>query len=422
MNWQISFLRKVTYNSIAALICILIMNVNASAAGLATVDTNYINDHIGGRATGMAGAYAAISDDPSGAWYNPAGIIFASDNQISLSVNNIKGRSIVYDKVVFGEDYKQNIFSIYPSFFGVVQSIGGFKIAFTLMNINNDILDQDSHFVGQNFSFDFNYNITDSTIPMGISVAHFVTNNISAGVSVYGFWRHRKEISNQTVVRFADDFYYLNNQYITEDIWGYIVKAGLQWMPTNYMSIGASYTYSGIASYNYKSQSFVRDFAATNVWGTTSGVAITKGSYTDAKIPMILRAGAAYFPSKSFIVSADIIANIGDLNYRTVAENTINGAIGLEYFVTDSFPIRTGFFTNFSNTPKINPSSTDQDLHVDLYGVSLGIGWETKNSSISICGYYMFGDGEAQAYTGTTDVQKVHISAYNIGLTGSAKY
>ena len=69
-------------------------NNQLMAGGLSSVDFNYINDHFGDRATGLGGAYTAISDDPSGAYYNPAGIVFAFDNQISLSVNSYKYKHI----------------------------------------------------------------------------------------------------------------------------------------------------------------------------------------------------------------------------------------------------------------------------------------------------------------------------------------
>ena len=117
--------------------------------GLHTLDTNYINDHIGDKATGLGGAYCAISDDPSGAYYNPAGLVFALENQISLSVNNYKFKRIIYKDIDIGSSteflqYDQKFSSFYPSFFGIVQSLGDFKIGFTILNINNEIMDQDS--------------------------------------------------------------------------------------------------------------------------------------------------------------------------------------------------------------------------------------------------------------------------------------
>ncbi|HNF26159.1 MAG TPA: transporter, Ompp1/FadL/TodX family protein, partial [Leptospiraceae bacterium] len=38
-----------------------------------------INGFFGERAAGLGGAYTAVSDDPSGAFYNPAGLNLAYD-------------------------------------------------------------------------------------------------------------------------------------------------------------------------------------------------------------------------------------------------------------------------------------------------------------------------------------------------------
>ena len=97
------------------------------SVGLHTSDYNYYNDIVGDRATGMGGAYTAISDDPSGAWYNPAGLVFSMDNQISLSVNSYQDKGLTIERAIESGGrlypYKQNISNFYPSFFGVVQSL-----------------------------------------------------------------------------------------------------------------------------------------------------------------------------------------------------------------------------------------------------------------------------------------------------------
>ena len=84
-----------------AVLLLLLFSIKAFA-GLDTTDYNYINDLIGDRATGLGGAYCAISDDPSGAYYNPAGLVFTYENQISLSVNSYKSKKLKYKGVISG--------------------------------------------------------------------------------------------------------------------------------------------------------------------------------------------------------------------------------------------------------------------------------------------------------------------------------
>ncbi|MCB1192426.1 MAG: hypothetical protein H7A23_10390 [Leptospiraceae bacterium] len=49
-----------------------------------------IQSFIGEKAAAMGGAFTAISDDPSGAYYNPAGISFAYNNYVSISANTYR--------------------------------------------------------------------------------------------------------------------------------------------------------------------------------------------------------------------------------------------------------------------------------------------------------------------------------------------
>ena len=400
------------------------------AGSLHTVDFNYENDLIGDKATGLGGAYCAISDDPSGAYYNPAGLVFASDNQVSLSVNNYKQKHLKIDSAIYeSEPYTQKIDSFYPSFFGIVQSISNFKIALTILNINNEILDQDNFYPSVNapqtgggtipVSFNMNYNITDNTVLGGLSLAHFFfSDSLSIGVSCYGLKRRSEEIWNQLQVMYAEDpqSYEISNQYITEDIYGVIGKLGIQWMPSDIISIGTCIGQGMILSHERHSQILNKRFDDTEV-----SFKIESEKITDDKMPLEARVGVAVFPSKLLLISADLIATTGTQYYQHEVENTFNGALGAEYYITPSLPIRLGLFTNFANTPVIDKNKTDQEMHVDMYGASMSLSWQTKNSSISLSGFYQTGAGKAQV-ADSNAVQDVSMYMYSISLTGSAKY
>ncbi|MDH5258366.1 MAG: hypothetical protein OEX07_10165, partial [Gammaproteobacteria bacterium] len=53
--------------------CLSIIFANTALAD----QYHYNNVLIGNRASGMAGAYVAVSDDPSGLYYNPSGIVYS---------------------------------------------------------------------------------------------------------------------------------------------------------------------------------------------------------------------------------------------------------------------------------------------------------------------------------------------------------
>jgi len=411
------------------------------AAGLATTDCNYINDFVGGRATGMAGAYTAMADDPAGSYYNPAGLVFALDNQISLSVNSYKEKHLIFEKAVSNHDYKQRISSFYPSFFGVIQTLGPFKAAFSIININNEILDQDELFSGIYAlddsgvafpsSFSINFNITDNTLLACLSLASFVTDDFTVGLTLYGLRRRSELIMNQMIIydkgQVDNTPYEIINLYQTDNYLGLLGRLGLQYMPINLLSFGLSFGLGNIFShkresqYFYKSESSGNDFTELNSNGTSKIINQKNNiSYSDDKIPYNLRAGVALFVNEDFIVSFDCIVDLGDQYYQNKVNDTINFALGFEYYFLKTLPVRLGFFTNLANTPEIDKNKTNQDLHVDLYGLSLSFSWETKNSAISLSGFFQKGEGEAQIQGG--NVQDTNIWMYSASLTGSAKY
>ncbi len=431
---------------ILTILTILIIPNILSASGLSTSDLNYINDHVGGRAIGMGGAFCAVSDDPSGAYYNPAGMIFAIDNQISLSVNSYKSKTTKIDGVIGGKDYIQDISSFYPSFFGVIQTFGKYKVGFSFVNINNEILDQDSYFKNLNLTdsagepvkseFLMNYNISENTMLAGPSFSTFISQNVSFGLSFYGLKSSKQQIANQMVINNSanEKTYEIINLYITDDMYGLLPVFGLQYMPFKEIAFGTSLQYGYILSHKRQTQYFMKSSAGGSDMNAVDSDDVplvqlvnSKGKVTSSKYPLVWRNGIAYFPSEKLILSFDIIAHLAiagfsDMYFDTPVQNTFNWAAGMEYFVIDQFPIRFGIFTNMANTPEVSKSLQNQEMHINMYGGSTSISWQTKSSAVTLGGYLQYGEGEAQAVGGTTQTQKASILLYSIALTGSAMY
>ncbi len=424
------------------------------AAGLDTQNYNYINDLVGDRALGMGGAYTAISDDPSGAYYNPAGIVFAIDNQISLSVNSYKNKRIEMEETLSTADgsksYDQRIETLYPSFFGVVQALGKMKFAFSAMSINNEKLDQDEKFSnvyllgddGNIYSgtYYLNYNVIDYTYQLGPSLAMFITDSFTVGVSAYYFFKRKEIISNQilTFNKPTETSYQIINQYVTEEAQGVHLIFGLQYMPNKKLAFGFSLDYGALLSHTQNGQLFYKNESASgdlNSGGSGIDKSIDSEDVEKSDLPLVYRLGVAYFVSNKLVFSFDLIAHVGTKYYQDeVGETyeliggiydfnaTYNFAIGAEFFVQDYFPVRAGFFTNFANTPEISENKTNQQMHVDLYGFSTSVSWQTKNSAITLGGFYQFGTGKAQIINNSKDTQTTNIDFFTFALTGTAKY
>ncbi len=78
---------------------------------------HYKNVLVGDRAATMGGAYAAISDDASGAFYNPAGMAFAFGDSVSGSGNAYHNSNTRYKDAIGDADWVRDSTAILPSFF-----------------------------------------------------------------------------------------------------------------------------------------------------------------------------------------------------------------------------------------------------------------------------------------------------------------
>jgi len=146
---------------------------------------HYNNMLIGDRASGMGGAYTAISDDATGMYYNPAGILYVGERNFSASVNAYYSQSKKYENVIGNRPFERNSSALLANFFGIVKPMGNFKVGFSYA-----VPDAVSEDQNQNFSnvsstvsrFTMNLNNRDSTYNFGPSIAAEINNDLSVGL------------------------------------------------------------------------------------------------------------------------------------------------------------------------------------------------------------------------------------------------
>ena len=79
-------------------------------------DFHYTNLLIGDRASGMGGAYTAVSDDATGLYYNPAGIAYTMGRSFSASVNAYYNTEKKYKEVIGGNGWVRTSSSLLPNY------------------------------------------------------------------------------------------------------------------------------------------------------------------------------------------------------------------------------------------------------------------------------------------------------------------
>ncbi len=403
----------------------------ALGGSLARADEfHHRNILIGERAPGMGGAFTALSDDPSGIFYNPAGLAFVFENYISLSANAWSATNYTFNDVVPGQDYSLNSAALVPAFFGFTQSLGKLKMAFAIVVPNSDLVDQNDTLEGFNDSnpsetaqnyLTRRYYKTDNTYLIGPALAGELFDNFSVGLSLLGNFRIAKSIDNQ-LGSFKNERYFFRNQYVDIFSQQLTPKLGIQWMPISKMSFGFSasmdFSMGGTVSLRRLATAGLEgeDIPYVQQGGTFStdieDSGTLKGDYKAVNFAKA-SAGLGYFFSKRFLMSFDVdsVSPLNSDNHKTV----LNYALGMEWYLTDGMPLRLGFMTN--NSSASAAGVTGEGTSVNFYTATTGVSWVGGGSSFSLGLSYGVGSGQGRV-TGS-GYQNVDAKQYSIFLQGS---
>jgi long-subunit fatty acid transport protein len=429
-----------------------------SSAAISRADEfHYNNILVGDRASGMGGAYTAVSDDSGGMYFNPAGIAYSTGKNLSASVNAFSVSNRTYKGVIGGQDWTRSSSTLLPNFFGIIQPVGKLKLGFSYAVPDSNQEDQDQSFKRANFPITstkdwgstihvINFNNINNTNLFGPSAAIQVSDSFSVGATLYVHKRNTETILNQTIQSdnkviqvganpdpLKDERGFIwQNGYLETDEWGLKPVLGVMWTPVDKLSIGVAVTKTFVLKSEVLSQSTFTtndpDVAATNIPIIHELIRSNDSlniSSEKRKYPTQISAGAAFFPSSSLLLS-------GDLSYYSAFEYTlantpnkrnavVNGALGAEYYLNKNWAIRGGLFTDFANTPKVVEGGTNQKEHIDLYGGSLTLSHFTKNTSISCGGSYKFGSGKSQIDNGA-EIQDANADSWAIFVSSSYTY
>jgi len=354
----------------------VISTVIAGGNAVTADEFHYNNLLIGDRASGMGGAYTAISDDPSGLYYNPAGIVYSTGRNLSASVNAYYSHSKKYDGVIAGHGWERTSSSLLPNFFGVTQPLGKFQFGFSYAVPDSIREDQDQTFgnvpttLGPSATYVINFNNDDNTYLFGPSLAYEVNPKLSVGMTLYLHNRSAQTTLNQELF-LSDGTTEWKNIYIEKVERGMRPILGVMWTPVDKITIGVSLARTFLYGASQNSQYTSKDSTSTppnDVQRATAGTGYKR------QYPYELRMGAAYFASSSLLLSVDGVyyTKVTDANFGNRV-SVFNAAAGTEYYLNRNWALRGGVFSNMANTPEINPSRSGQDERVDMYGASMSV-------------------------------------------------
>ncbi|HMW03872.1 MAG TPA: outer membrane protein transport protein [Leptospiraceae bacterium] len=411
-----------------------------------------INGFFGEKAAGLGGAYTAISDDPSGAYYNPAGLTFAYDNSISLSASNITRTSKTYENVIGpGQGYDRSSQNYIPNFFGIVKEVGGYKVAFSILNTLNETFNRNDQIVNPIYYPSVrslrSYNIESyNQVQAGFSIAKSITEKLSVGATLY-YTHDTANLTNTGLVQFANRNFNGITGSDNRKTTGFMPVLGIMFMPNNTVSLGLSVRHQFVTAGNRLTSGFAYQ-SNTNA----DGIYFTEGTHEanggsigsrpyfggklNGRIPEVteVRTGIAVFPTKKLMAAFDTIYTSGyqrgmnqndfyflggSANQYTIRDTdvrelrryaTLNFAFGLEYFLTDNFAIRAGLFTNNANSKDISwVRSAIEGANRDL-GSDAEVVAQTPNGVINY---------QIPALRSPTRNEYVNLKGYSLGFSWS---
>jgi long-chain fatty acid transport protein len=400
-------------------------------------DYHYINLLVGNRAAGLGGAYTALSDDPSGCFYNPAGISFAPGNSLSASVNAFSTETKTYKKTMQDvngnyKDWEQESSILLPNFFGMVKKNGPHAVGVSYAVTNSTLRRQDQTFKNLFSSglpsnpierFEINIDDSDRTYLFGPSYAYRLSDSLSVGTTVYVYYRDLKIIRNQ-LLQFEQGEHYLSNFYTTKEEWGLKPNLGVMWEPIEKVSVGVTLSKVYLTTSQSDDQYILRDTTGlypdseVDFSNTDTIIFATADSDQTDDFPLEATLGLAYFVSPQLLFS-------GDLSYYESVderETVVNFALGAEYYFTEKWALRGGFWSDFANTPELSDNKINQPEHVNLFGTSLNLTYFHRQSSISLGLNYSFGEGEAQVVSNSYAIQDVENRAMTLYISAGYSF
>ena len=386
----------------------------------------------GERAPGMGGAYVGVSDDASGVVYNPGGLAFAQSNDISGSANAFYNKKMKYKSALpGGGDWTEESGGTFAPFFGALNKLDnvlpGLVGGFAYYSIDTELKDQNNTIsnVGDIARYHRAANQRAATWAMTGALGYRISSSLGIGFSLGYLKVDELTQISQNYYNTAGTYHLMTSVRDSLIAHGIQTGIGVQWAPLTKLSFGLSVHSGSYASQKY-SQILDQIIVEGNSMASTPSEASSKKPL--GSMPMEIRGGLAWFASPRLLVTTDIDYHeaVSDMDATTsplyTKKSVTNYALGSEYYLTPSLPLRLGYFTNKDATPKIRSSGMNQSDHVDYQGYSMFLAWAQPNSQISAGAVVQKGTGKAQKIYKNPTMQDISSLAYTLGFSATHSF
>ncbi|MDP3275270.1 MAG: hypothetical protein Q8Q09_08760 [Deltaproteobacteria bacterium] len=354
---------------------------------------------VGERATGMGGAFTALADDASGAWYNPAGLAFAQDDSVSVGADLYGVVSARYPRALGPLlDYSYDSLNIIPSTVASLVHLGEARVgprrlrpwalAINLYNPSTYQLDRRvSSASGDTTLF---VSTSDRLIVAGPSLAWRVDERLGLGLALLGTLHTHYDRVDLSDLR-EDGFVQFTSSLDTVSA-GLGAQIGARYALRPSVSLGISVR-SPTWSLFSVGESFDRTVRLRAGMPDQIQNSVRQVE-TRRLLPALVRMGVAYQSARGTVLAIDTSVSL-PMRYealrsrdgRTREENTLNAvcnvALGFEQALNARWGLRGGLYTDISaaGTPLVDGNRLDQ---VDNVGATFATTFRSGGGSSTL--------------------------------------
>ena len=373
---------------------------------------NYQNYPLGARAAGLGGAFTAVADDSTSAWYNPGGLAFLNSTSVSLSATAYNYfETDRKDQFGKGKNLVSSSFSAIPAVVTTTYPIFNGTLTFVILEpkfLNFDETETDiSDGAGGFYSFFKRY--SHHQLWAGFAYGIKLTPKIGFGFSILGVevglaQEEIKEAPDSASPPNTIDFEHSGMSMTTYFL---TISTGILYLYDRNWKFGAHIRTGGIS---LGSASGGEGYKVINDTANplNNYYAVEKGLETEYNIPWRFFVGASYSEPDEYLFSLEIAFQSGcsyfkylksaNLPYGIEYNPVFNINFGANYHFAEGFEVRGGIYTDIA--PEPSPTASRNWSKVNIFGISAGIAWKEGDTTTSITLIFAGGSGEAISEAG----------------------
>jgi long-chain fatty acid transport protein len=400
-------------------------------------DTHYQDYPVGGRSVGLGGAFTAIADDPSGIYFNPAGIVDTNRTsvQIATTLYGIQLANSFFSNLKSVNDLEKVFtdLSIIPSSGSFVSTLGdagpdgrpqaaygfgAFLPSDRELNVQNlSVLPDGMSAVGCD-QLGYQRTLQDRNFRFGGAYGMRIDEIWRFGVSAFLDYRYLRDHEQTTCLssRAASGTAAFGTAQtdLSMFVGSILLAVGFKADISTNWAFGLQLSSPGIRIFDGADVRVTRGSADPSTNQSSFIVREVSNLNANSKIAPEIRGGVSYVIPMLFTFVADAtihapvhytlfeippdqrdvrdaITLVDEVSRKTV----VNLNTGIEALVAKPFSISTGLFTNFSSAPNIvgDTFNTPQLPHINAWGGSFVLGFFSEHTLTRVGATFSYGSG-----------------------------